>query len=76
MWEGGTPASAIGAEFGVTKNVVIGLAYRRGWPRDPRYSESQIIGWSRRRAPITTFDSRIAALYARLDEVLLETGAL
>jgi hypothetical protein len=57
-------ASKIGAMFGVTKNVVIGHRWRRGWNvRRPTTKEPQ-----------TVFE-RMDALDARLDRVLAETRA-
>ena len=65
LWEGSPELSVsqIGARLGVTKNVVMGQAHRRGWVRAG--SEP---------AP-SLFAQRMDALHAGLDTVLAETRA-
>jgi hypothetical protein len=53
--------------FGVTKNVIIGQAFRRGW------KAHQFAKLKRR--PRTTLYQRMDALDAKLDQVLAETQA-
>ena len=55
-------AEAIGARFSVTKNVVIGLSYRRGWSQ-------------RRPGKHTNTLGRLAALHAMMDVELRACGA-
>ncbi len=63
LWEE-TPQTAaqIGALHGVTKNVVVGRAYRRGW-------EARRLA----RRPHRTIHDRLDAHWAKLDKVLAET---
>lgn len=56
-------AKAIGKRFGVTKNVIVGQARRRGWkPRAPSPGAE----------PSNVF-IRLDAVHAKLDAVLAET---
>lgn len=71
LWENAPELNSvvIGERFGVSKNVVIGHAARRGWAsrKGPR---------NIRRAPApSTISARLDALHAKLDRVLAETRA-
>ncbi len=67
LWEE-TPQTAtqIGAQYGITKNVICGLGYRRGWQSFNKGAERH---WSYER----TTAGRLDALNAKLDRVLAET---
>ncbi len=91
LWEE-TPQTGgqIAVEFGVTKNVIAGLAYRRGWlshPPNPKplvMTREAIIKrrWARRQRllravasrPYRTMDQRLDAEWAKMDRVLAETA--
>ena len=65
LWENtASSASEIAEKFGTTRNVIVGLAKRRGWNSYNPPSE----------ASFRTFDDRIGALHLRLDAVLRETA--
>lgn len=66
LWEE-TPLTAveIAAQFGITRNALIGMASRRGWV-------SSTVWTGGREKPETVFD-RMSRLERRMDEVLAET---
>lgn len=69
LWDGseGLSAAVIGERFGVSKNVVIGIAHRKGWGNRPSKAELA--------APRPkTLHDRMAALHAMMDQVLSECG--
>lgn len=65
LWEtSDLTAAQIGERLGVSKNVVIGQAGRRGWVKGNDHTEGD------RLKPITTMMQRLDALHATLDAVL------
>ena len=68
-------AAKIGATFGVTKNVIIGIAHRGRWSKKLSPPAARILR-NRRRGevePRTTME-RCAELHARFDAVLAEAN--
>ena len=83
LWDKGETAGNIGKVFGVTKSVIVGIAYRNGWPKRPN-------GWfvaSPAPPPIPRVPladravenglfARMDALHATLDRILAETKGI
>lgn len=66
LWDEGLTAAEIGERVGLSKNAVIGIGYRAGWPL--RHASA-----SKASQPTTVFD-RCDALDAKLDAVLAATA--
>ena len=62
MLRGGMTQAAVAAEFGVTKNTIVGIWRRHGEPVEPV-------------EPSTLYE-RLCALHAKLDRVLAETRGI
>lgn len=73
MWGEGVPASEIAARFGVTKNVFMGLARRRGWST-PRSGTG---GWGclEQAEPRTLFD-RLQVYHDEMDRLVAASRAV
>ena len=48
LWDEGLSSAQIGLRIGVTKNAIIGIAHRRGWPARPNPIER---GYARKAKP-------------------------